>query len=102
MLRGNVMIKMAAGSENESDDGGGGESITRTPAGLQTTEETFSQTSTTSANDSAKKVKTFSPAKSKTSNKTTPANSNSKSSSPSKTKRTTTPSKGKSVNNSKK
>lgn len=92
------MMKMATGSENDSDDGG--DIVTRTPA-MPAGEETFSQplsaskTSGTATNE-AKKVK-VSPSKTKATS-TTPG-SNSKSSSPTKntnTKKTsTTPSKGK-------
>lgn len=99
------MMKMAAGSENESDDGG--EIVIRTPA-LSSNEESFSQNSSasktaistvTSLNE-AKKVK-VSPSKAKPSATTTPG-SNSKSNSPSKNNKkaaasTTTPSKGKST-----
>lgn len=99
-------MKMAAGSENESDDGI--EIVTRTPA-LPTNEESFSQnssaskmaTSNSTVNE-AKKVK-VSPSKAKTSSSTTttPGN-NSKSNSPSKNIKKSPPSKGKSTNNTKK
>ena len=78
-------MKMAAGSENESDDApeSTGAQVTRTPA-LQVNEETF----TTSAGSEPKKSK-LSPSKAKTSN--APASgSNSKNNSPSKSKRSTT------------
>ena len=95
-------MKMAAGSENESDDGI--EIVTRTPA-LPTNEETFSQNSSASkivisnaTAHEAKKVK-ISPSKAKPSTTTTPG-SNSKSNSPSKNIKkaaSTPPSKGKST-----
>lgn len=98
-------MKMAAGSENESDDGI--EIVTRTPA-LPTNEESFSQnssaskmaTSNSTVNE-AKKVK-VSPSKAKTSSTTTTPGSNSKSNSPSKNIKKSPPSKGKSTNNTKK
>lgn len=95
------MMKMAAGSENESDDAS--EIVTKTPA-LPTNEENFSQTSSAAktvgntGGNEAKKVK-LSPSKAKS---TTPG-SNSKSTSPSKNikKASATPSKGKSVSTKK-
>lgn len=96
-------MKMAAGSENESDDAS--DIVTKTPA-LPTNEETFSQSSSTASKtvgnsgaNEAKKVK-VSPSKAKS---TTPG-SNSKSTSPSKNnnkKTSATPSKGKSINTKK-
>lgn len=111
IFRGNLMMKMAAGSENESDDAS--EIVTRTPA-LPTNEENFSQASSAASAsktsnvivvNETKKVK-VSPNKSKsatTTATTTTTTSNSKSSSPSKNikKASNTPSKGKSVNTKK-
>ena len=98
------MMKMAAGSENESDDAG--DIVTKTPS-LQTNEESFSQTSSAAktvgnanTTNETKKVK-LSPSKAKV---TTTPGSISKSTSPSKNNKKTsaTPSKGKSVVNTKK
>lgn len=71
------MMKMAAGSENESDDQPESSTVTRTPA-LQINDDNF----TASGGSDPKKTK-MSPVKAKTPN-------NSKSVSPSKTKKTAT------------
>ena len=96
------MMKMAAGSENESDDASENVQVTRTPA-LQINDDSFTAAAVPASGGSEPKKIKLSPTKAgKISGNTPASGSNSKSNSPSKAKRApattannTTPSKAK-------